>query len=438
MTLTLELSVNGTVRSQGRYVRWSPVPATLRVTDADGEAGPVAVTLANPVSASGGQLDFRLDEKHPLAEHLDLEVPVDGTASEFQLAGRFGHPSTSDGDAAIEVRRGAAAGATVATFPLMVRVRKDADTLTTSERDSFLRALAKLNNQGLGLYQSYRNAHEENTLDEAHGFDGFWPWHRAYLLDLERELQNIDPSVALPYWRFNEVATNLFTREFLGESDVTTQPPIQVAAPARFSPSNPLGLWSVDGRSGIFRQPSFRPATQRPHGASPTGQLRSEAVVTGFTGTYGSLRPQFEQNPHGSAHISFSGDVMLPATAPRDPLFFLLHCNVDRLWATWQWLQRRGDPTDSTAYRFQGAFGQSGSTRIGHNREDTMWPWNGVTGGPGPRPPTAPRTPFPGALTPVPDAAPTVGSMIDFQDLHGAGGSLGFDYDDVPYQPETV
>ena len=44
----------------------------------------------------------------------------------------------------------------------------------------------------------------------------FLPWHRAYLLDLERELQAIDPSVALPYWRFDQPAPNLFTPEFLG------------------------------------------------------------------------------------------------------------------------------------------------------------------------------------------------------------------------------
>jgi len=27
---------------------------------------------------------------------------------------------------------------------------------------------------------------------------------------------------------------------------------------------------------------------------------------------------------------------MLPGTSPNDPLFFLNHCNVDRLWANWQ------------------------------------------------------------------------------------------------------
>ena len=29
----------------------------------------------------------------------------------------------------------------------------------------------------------------------------------------------IDPSVALPYWRFDQSAPNVFTRDFMGESD---------------------------------------------------------------------------------------------------------------------------------------------------------------------------------------------------------------------------
>jgi hypothetical protein len=28
---------------------------------------------------------------------------------------------------------------------------------------------------------------------------------------------------------------------------------------------------------------------------------------------------------------------------PKDPLFFMLHSNVDRLWALWQWINRRTD-----------------------------------------------------------------------------------------------
>jgi tyrosinase len=429
VAFSLELSINGTARPVGRYLSWSPAPASLRVADSDGAVGPLRVTLRNSAAAGGGKLVFRVERKDPPADELDLELPDDGTEREFFVAGRFGSPSTVDGDAPLEVQQQGAGGALLASIPLMVRIRKDAERFTAAERSRFLLALALLNDQGRGLYQSYRDAHQEISLDEAHGRDGFLPWHRAYLLDLERELQHLDPSVALPYWRFDQPAPGLFTADFLGAAD-------PASGLAQFAPSNPLSLWSVDGLPGISRIPLFDPVTSPAHDLNGQ-QVRPDAVITGFRGAYTQLRRPFETNPHGTAHVSFSGPIRFPETAPRDPLFFLLHCNVDRLWAAWQWLQQRFDSSSSATYGFRGHFGDPGSTRIGHNLLDTMWPWNGVTGGPGPRPPTAPRTPFPGTLAPAPGNAPTVGSMIDFQGIHDAVSALGFDYDDVPYQPDV-
>ena len=80
-----------------------------------------------------------------------------------------------------------------------------------------------------------------------------------------------------------------------------------------------------------------------------------------------------EGNPHGFAHTSFGGSIQNPATAPKDPLFFLLHCNVDRLWARWQRQVGRFDPALAAAYD------SNPGNPIGHNLGDTMWPWNGVT-----------------------------------------------------------
>ncbi|MGH3984256.1 MAG: tyrosinase family protein [Pseudonocardiaceae bacterium] len=418
--------MNGTTDARGRYLTWSPVPAQLRVVDPDGATGPVLVTLGNSSAVTGGKLDLRAQSKDPPTDQLDLALAVDGTPQPFVVAGRFGSPSSADGDAPLEVRQQGAGSALLASFPTMVRIRKDANGLTDSERGRLLVALARLNDQGQGLFQSYRDTHRDISSDEAHGLDGFPPWHRAYILDLERELQRIDASVALPYWRFDQPAPHLFTADYLGAPDTSGF--------ARFTPSNPLRLWSTDGQLGIVRTPFFDPVTSAAHDASGQG-VRPEAVITGFSGSFTQLRDPFEINPHGSAHVSFAGHIRRIHTAARDPLFFLLHCNVDRLWAKWQWLQRRFDPQDPATYRFAGMAGDPGSIRIGHNLLDTMWPWNGVITGP--RPPTAPRTPFPiSPITAPPASAPTVGSMIDYQGVHDAGTRLGFDYDDVPYQPE--
>jgi tyrosinase len=426
MAIALRLSVNGTEDDAGRYLTWSPRPASLRVLDADGDPGPLTVRLTGPTVGDGGRIDLRLDAADPPSDHLDLALAVDGAPAPFTLSGRFGSPSRSVGDAPLQVWTRGPHPELIASFPLMVRVRKDADTLSAGERDRLLMALARLNDQGRGSFQAFRDTHRESTRAEAHGLDGFPPWHRAFVLDLERALQRIDPGVTLPYWRFDVPAPRLFSETYLGAPD----PPSRLA---RLAASNPLRVWSTDGQPGVVRTPFFDPRRSGAHDRN--GQaVRQEAVVTGFPGGYTRWRGPTEVNPHGSAHVSFSGYIRVIDTAARDPLFFLLHCNVDRLWAKWQWLHRRFDPDDPDTYWFAGQAGDPGSTRVGHNLSDSMWPWNGVRTAP--RPSTAPRTPFPPSpVTGTPGAAPTVRSMVDYQGLHDAGAWLGFDYDDVPYEP---
>ena len=131
--------------------------------------------------------------------------------------------------------------------------------------------------------------------------------------------------------------------------------------------------------------------------------------------------------------MSFAGYIRAPGTAAGDPLFFLLHCNVDRIWAQWQWHEERFDGTDVGAYFYRGAAGDPVQTRIGHNLRDTMWPWNGETGGL--RPLTAPRQPLLASrVVAGPPPTPTVGDLIDFQGQAGDRPPCGFDYDDVPFE----
>jgi tyrosinase len=292
----------------------------------------------------------------------------------------------------------------------MVRVRKNANALTVAERDRFVAALAQLNNQGAGRYQDFRDMHTSVSSPEAHGRPGFLPWHRAYLLDFERELQAIDPAVALPYWRFDEAAPNLFTLDFLGVSNAL--------GTVQFAPTNPLQFWRTDGVPGINRRPFFLTST------APFGVF-TQAQTLALGTAYPAFRTM-EGNPHGSAHVSFGGSISAIGTAARDPLFFLLHCNVDRLWAVWQRANARFDAATAASYDTAAA------NRVGHRLPDTMWPWNGSTTPP--RPPTAPG----GALAPspcatAPGAQPTVASSLDYQGSIAAVARMGFDYDDVPF-----
>jgi tyrosinase len=380
----------------------------VRVTNPSGTSTPVVNVRITGVSAAGaGAVVFRSGTSGAFANSVTLAVPVNGTSVPFFAAGRFGRPSVNDRDVTIEARMGSAQVGSVA---VMVRIRKNANRLTTGERDRFVAAFAQLNNQGMGRFADFRDMHVTQSLAQAHGAPAFLPWHRAYLLDLERELQAIDPSVSLPYWRFDQPAPNLFTREFFGVADAN--------GTVQFSAGNPLRFWVTDGIPGIIRRPLFNTAS------APPG-LRTQAQTLALGLTYRLFR-RMEGNPHGSAHVSFEGSIDDPATAPRDPLFFLLHCNVDRLWARWQRDLGRFDPAVAASYD------SSPSNPVGHNLPDTMWPWNGVTGGT--RPPTAPGGALAGSAgAAAPGPQPRVRDCLDFQGTVNARSRMGFDYDDVQF-----
>ena len=406
--MDVELQINNSASPNARFVSWAPSPCRIRVTNPSGAPSPtVNLKITGVSAAGGGVVVFRSGATGVFSSSVTLPVPTNGTSVPFFAAGKFGKPSAGNGDVTIQARNGAALVGSVAA---MVRVRKNANALSTAERNRFVSAFAQLNNQGLGRFADFRNMHTDVSSPQAHGAPGFLPWHRAYLLDLERELQAIDPSVALPYWRFDRPAPNIFTPDFLGASD-------QLGT-VGFAATNPLQFWKTDGVQGINRRPFFSTS------AAPPG-LRNETQTLGLGTQYPAFRT-LEGNPHGTAHTSFGGSISSIGTAAKDPLFFLLHANVDRLWAKWQRQNGRFNPATPAS------FDNSGGNPIGHNLPDTMWPWNGITGGQ--RPPTAPggamaASPCVGA----PGPQPKVQDSLDFQGAIGAPARMGFDYDDVKF-----
>ena len=410
--MNVELTLPGADAMGRVFLTWTPVEAQARLLNPTGNA-PVPVTLRS--AGPGGGLLFATTRTHLGTSELALNLPVSGAPVRFFVAGEFGRPSVNLGDALIEAR-GAGSLGVLGTKRVTVRVRKNAQTLLPAERNRFLAALATLNGGGAGRFRDFRDMHVDAADAEEHGNVGFLPWHRAYLLDLERELQAIDPSVALPYWRFDRAAPRVFTREFMGVPNA--------AGRVQFTAGHPLNTWRTDGALGITRIPSFAA------GAVPGGLLtEAQTIALGgpaATAAYGGFAIM-EGNPHGFAHTSFRvGFIRRIQTAARDPLFFLLHANVDRLWAKWQWVRRRTNPANARA------FAPAVPNRVGHRLDDTMWPWNGVIGPP--RPPTAPGGGFAASRsTPAPGNTPTVRGMVDYQAV-GGGAPLGFAYDDVPFE----
>ena len=313
-------------------------------------------------------------------------------------------------------RQGRANATPLGSKNAMVRIRKNAASLTAAERDRYLTALGQLNARGGGPYKNLRDMHVIAAYDEEHGDVQFLPWHRGYVLDFERELQAIDPSVTVPYWRFDQVAPSLFSAAFLGVAD-------RVTGRLSFTPGHPLTFWRTDGRTGIVRAgrastprlpflPICRARRGRSHLAPP--------VDMGTSPPWRAIRTA----PPTSGFTTNSPITDIPA-APRDPIFFSLHANVDRLWAKWQWAKGRFDPEEPNS------FAQANTPRIGRALGDTMWPWNRDRNPPRPNlPPLTAGMPN-SSSTPAPGNTPSLAEMFDYRGTTG-GASLGFDYDAFP------
>ena len=227
--------------------------------------------------------------------------------------------------------------------------RRNLTRLTLAERRAFTDAVDQLRSNG--GYDTYVQQHQ-GAMSHGHGGPAFFPWHREYLLRFETDLQDIDPSVSLPYWDWTEANLNSAGTESL--------------------------IWRADFMGGPG-QPGTGAVTTGPFAG--WGLIRNAFNPFAFPGTGGTIAtfmssPNYTtmrqiESPHGAAHVWVGGFVGNATIAPRDPVFWLIHANVDRLWA--EWIDRH----QATA-GFQPFLPLSGG-QLGHNLSDSMWPWNGTT-----------------------------------------------------------
>lgn len=467
------------------YLTWAPTFARARLTTPMGSDVTVVLTNDAPGAiAGGGDVRFAAyQDPWPAnttagASTLPLTLPGDGSWTPFVVAGRHGFPSTNDKDTLIEAHQGDAAGPVIGTKAMMVRVRKDANTLTLGERGRYLFAWKNFRNQMGDNYVLFQEMHRlaSGAGDEAHGQPAFLTWHRALLLHVERELQKIDPSVALHYWDWDAAAPNVFASNFIGASDMGGA---WIAEPL-FEIDNPLNGWDTDlpFNGGELR----RSVTD--HTVDPGTEMRAldhpvdpDLLTYSTYGPVGSdLSESFmvdvEDESHNPAHgwPCAGGHLFSPNRSAADPLFYLLHSQIDRQWAYWQRQYNRfGVPSGGSLtfpapahYANNGAFNTPGNTpdasvnQQGAWLEDGLWPWDGSSGGtpgtvqwrplnqatgPGTNVPAStpmiPMTAFPASaqphLWPSAAAVPRNADFIDYLGRFRPDRGLGYCYDDVPY-----
>jgi tyrosinase len=444
----------GSVATLDDYIAWNPTSSRIRW--ADGVFPNILnVTLQNMSGTDHLRFANNALPAGNTAKNATLSLTLNGDGSwvSFFMAGNPASPSTADKDAVLEVIDASNLDL-LSREGLMVRIRKNANGLTTPERNRYLAALKKVGMTYLDYIEFVRTHSRASTPlafslvshRQAHSGSAFMPWHRAFVLHIERLIQAADPSVALPYWKFDVPAPNIFTVDFMGSR--TANPYCLLAM------TNPIVSWSLPGEgvaAGIQRR--------TPYGDSGNPGVATEAATLALGANFVNFKAMegtFHNPAHSTSAIVGSGANGSwvggsPAIAPRDPLFFFLHCNVDRVWARWQWLNHRYI-ADVLTYDLQGSHaapaagvaaplfttninGQITTNRtLGQYADDTMWPWNNVLNGAGTaqRPNVSLLQPLPIALGAVlPFATPTVKGVIDYISINpGVSGGLGYGYDD--------
>ena len=90
--------------------------------------------------------------------------------------------------------------------------------------------------------------------------------------------------------------------------------------------------------------------------------LNEKLYIDSPTGSLGFC-PRLDQNPHFFTHIAIGGDMADFATVGGDPLFYLHHCNLDRIWESWNRLGN-SNPTDPKYLNRKFAFADRNGKRV--------------------------------------------------------------------------
>ena len=195
-----------------------------------------------------------------------------------------------------------------------------------------------------GTYDNATTASEMQSWNNCeHGSYYFLSWHRMYIYFFDRILRAAagDPNLVLPYWNWTDPAQRTLPLPFRQPANASN--PLYIAPPGRAAlmdaGTGNLGAGAVDF-SAAFADVGFDSPTGS--GASFGGQI---AGPMQFNNPHG----EFETQPHDVVHVALGGRGGLmtdPNTAAQDPIFWLHHANIDRMWN--RWLAQGGGRTDAT------------------------------------------------------------------------------------------
>lgn len=220
-----------------------------------------------------------------------------------------------------------------------VGIRRDIGTLGLNDPaiETYRKAVAAMRalpNDHPHSWVRQANIHQRSC---PHGNWFFLPWHRAYLGAFETICRKVtgDNSFCLPYWNWTKDAQ---VPKAFWETVWNGQPNPLLNGTRVVQESDSAPLESIG--SEIVDQALAETSFELFGSFKPTGQ---DSLDQRFQRARGA-KALLERTPHDDVHVWIQGD-MMSMLSPLDPIFWLHHCNIDRIWAHWQAAQN-SNPTD--------------------------------------------------------------------------------------------
>jgi tyrosinase len=287
-----------------------------------------------------------------------------------------------------------------------MRIRRNIKELTSGQKSSFVDAVLKLKkapgvlltngNRYDDYVQIHVNAMMASTLIDpngdpddinniypgwAHNGPAFFPWHRVLLLEFENDLRKISNNleVTIPYWDWTDTdpKASPFTEDFMGGDGVSTgteEGGKVIDGPFAYDGPN---HWTINVNDPMEDHSGPHPPKYLTRGLGRRNDAKSlpDSTVVNKAlnnpvydyppwkfakSTPRGARAQIEYDLHNLVHRYVTGN-MITMASPNDPVFWLHHANIDRLWGDWQRKNQESCP-----------YSPVGNAGPGHNLYDKL------------------------------------------------------------------
>lgn len=216
-------------------------------------------------------------------------------------------------------------------------VKKEIRDMSFEEISKFKLAMRLISNRkdgpSLGDFSKFHN----KLSKEIHFNLFFLPWHRAFIHRFETELRKLVDGVVIPYWDWtlnsqSPETDSIFEARYMGGNGRSVD---NCVTTGDFK----IGNFTVfEDLKGSCLKRKFNRGNKISAFSSPDilSQIMNIKDFYDFS-------TSIEMLPHGSPHVGI-GATMESMYAPNDPLFWLHHSFIDKLWYQWQGNKQKTHP----------------------------------------------------------------------------------------------